>query len=274
MIVDSTFTSGDFGFYNNSQMDVNYTVSMAVCGDGNLEPGEECDDGNNLDGDGCSADCLLEPKVLDHFKCHKGRARFQQRVVTLEDQFTPAIVIVQRPERLCNPVDKNDEGISDETAHLTCYKTRNKRGTPPFEPRDVLVENQFGVQRLSLNDSQRICVPAEKNGVPSDLNIDHFRCYNVRSSDFKRRVVTLEDQFLSTPQEVQRPDTFCNPVDKNGEGINDPEAHLTCYKLRRVKGGHLRLDVTTEDQFGELDLRVKVGRAETLCVPSAKELIE
>jgi len=30
------------------------------CGDGVLDPGEECDDGNNIDGDGCSADCTLE----------------------------------------------------------------------------------------------------------------------------------------------------------------------------------------------------------------------
>jgi cysteine-rich repeat protein len=34
----------------------------AACGDGNLEPGaaEECDDGNTDDGDGCSANCQLE----------------------------------------------------------------------------------------------------------------------------------------------------------------------------------------------------------------------
>jgi cysteine-rich repeat protein len=31
------------------------------CGDGNLDAGEECDDGNNLDGDGCSAFCAIEP---------------------------------------------------------------------------------------------------------------------------------------------------------------------------------------------------------------------
>ena len=30
------------------------------CGDGILDPGEECDDGNNVDGDGCSADCTIE----------------------------------------------------------------------------------------------------------------------------------------------------------------------------------------------------------------------
>ena len=31
-----------------------------ICGNGILEEGEECDDGNNEDGDGCSADCRIE----------------------------------------------------------------------------------------------------------------------------------------------------------------------------------------------------------------------
>jgi len=31
-----------------------------VCGNGILDPGEECDDGNNVDGDGCNAECLIE----------------------------------------------------------------------------------------------------------------------------------------------------------------------------------------------------------------------
>ena len=30
------------------------------CGDGILDPGEECDDGNNLNGDGCASDCFFE----------------------------------------------------------------------------------------------------------------------------------------------------------------------------------------------------------------------
>jgi cysteine-rich repeat protein len=33
------------------------------CGDGNLNSGEQCDDGNNIDGDGCSADCQREPTL-------------------------------------------------------------------------------------------------------------------------------------------------------------------------------------------------------------------
>jgi cysteine-rich repeat protein len=31
-----------------------------ICGDGELDPSEECDDGNNVDGDGCDANCVVE----------------------------------------------------------------------------------------------------------------------------------------------------------------------------------------------------------------------
>jgi cysteine-rich repeat protein len=32
-----------------------------ICGDGATDPGELCDDGNTMDGDGCSSICLSEP---------------------------------------------------------------------------------------------------------------------------------------------------------------------------------------------------------------------
>lgn len=35
----------------------------SVCGDGRVEPGEQCDDGGRVDGDGCSALCALERRV-------------------------------------------------------------------------------------------------------------------------------------------------------------------------------------------------------------------
>ncbi|MDC3961666.1 DUF4215 domain-containing protein [Polyangium jinanense] len=38
---------------------VNGACAPIVCGDGIVHPGEECDDGNVVDGDGCQADCTL-----------------------------------------------------------------------------------------------------------------------------------------------------------------------------------------------------------------------
>jgi cysteine-rich repeat protein len=37
---------------------------LAFCGDGEMDGGEECDDGNTDDGDGCSASCELEPAPM------------------------------------------------------------------------------------------------------------------------------------------------------------------------------------------------------------------
>ena len=44
--------------------DVNYTISTngllcSKCGDAFLTANEQCDDGNNVDGDGCNADCTF-----------------------------------------------------------------------------------------------------------------------------------------------------------------------------------------------------------------------
>lgn len=36
------------------------TTTGAVCGNHTMEPPEECDDGNTIDGDGCSSTCQLE----------------------------------------------------------------------------------------------------------------------------------------------------------------------------------------------------------------------
>ena len=41
---------------------VNQACEAAACGNGKLEAGEACDDGNNVDGDGCSSTCAAETK--------------------------------------------------------------------------------------------------------------------------------------------------------------------------------------------------------------------
>ncbi|MBI4703618.1 MAG: DUF4215 domain-containing protein [Deltaproteobacteria bacterium] len=43
-------------------------VKPGVCGNGKLEPGEQCDDGNTEGGDGCSASCQAEPGACGNGK--------------------------------------------------------------------------------------------------------------------------------------------------------------------------------------------------------------
>ncbi len=65
---DATSRLANFGFIESESKTDNYKVKNPevappepYCGDGNVDAGEECDDGNNTSGDGCSATCWIEP---------------------------------------------------------------------------------------------------------------------------------------------------------------------------------------------------------------------
>ena len=75
----------------------------------------------------------------------------------------------------------------------------------------------------------------------------------------------LSDQFGSRTVELIKPRVFCNAVNKNGEGIQDPTAHLTCYQT----GARVFKDprVISTDQFGSLQLSLRKQRT-GLCIPS------
>jgi hypothetical protein len=258
--------------------------AQSVCGNGLVEGGETCDPPGSIScppgspGGAflpCNADCTCGSAggaILDHFRCYGTRqpskTKFASRSVNLTDQFGSATVTVRKPLRFCNPVDKNGGGVNDPTAHLLCYKLDKS----PFTQREVLVRNQFGDQTLKVKSAESLCVPAEKNGVTSELAVDHFECYRARGKGFAVRDATLADQFETAPVRVVKPRLLCNPVDKNGEGIESPEAHLTCYATRRSTP-FTKQEITADDQFSESDgtpLRLAVRKSSFLCVPSEK----
>jgi len=207
----------------------------------------------------------------DHYKCYKTRgARLSPRQVTLADQFTTETVTVRRPFRLCNPADKNGEGIVDPTSHLMCYRI----SAQPFQERTVLSQNQFGDHFLRITRPDSLCNPAAKNHIESDLQINHYKCYRARSLfHFTPIQVTVSDQFETRTGTLVKPLLFCNPVNKNGEGILDPTAHQTCYKFQPSPTPFQSPTVNVLDQFGALDLQAISGecrKADLLCVPSMK----
>jgi hypothetical protein len=230
-----------------------------------------------ISGGGTTTSTTLPGNLGDHFKCYKlreGSSRFQPGPVNLVDQFGASASVAQEPERLCNPVDKEGEGISDPTAHLMCYDLQQE---PNFAKRDVVVRNQFGDQILTVVRPDSLCAPAEKDGVESPLNLNHFKCYRVaqRHGKFAPRTVQLGDQFESKTAVVEKPLLMCNPVDKNGEGVVNPAAHLTCYRIVDAAGqsDFIPRDVSVQDQFTEQLVKAFRGtcrKASLLCVPSLK----
>jgi len=109
--------------------------------------------------------------TVDHFECYKvgitsGTPKFEAVTgVTLQDQFGPMTVAVKKPKFLCNPVDKNGEGILDPVTHLMCYQV--KQLVPPDPAKfvkivGVFVNNQFGSETLDVKKPSELCVPALK----------------------------------------------------------------------------------------------------------------
>ncbi len=101
---------------------------------------------------------------------------------------------------------------------------------------------------------------------------EHFTCYKVDElTPLPRQAVSLRDQFLEEDVVLHKARELCLPVDKNGEGMVDPEYHLVCYDV--FSRQRVDLDVAVTNQLGEQELRVK-GKVERLCVPSTKTVLE
>ncbi|MEZ4381679.1 MAG: choice-of-anchor L domain-containing protein [Nannocystaceae bacterium] len=63
---DDTTTTGDTGTTGGvSDSDTEGGTDPGECGDGVIDDGEACDDGNDVEGDGCEPDCTLSPPPDD-----------------------------------------------------------------------------------------------------------------------------------------------------------------------------------------------------------------
>lgn len=108
--------------------------------------------------------------------------------------------------------------------------------------------------------------------------LNHFKCYKTNvprgAAGLSPRDVTLVDQFESKLTTVIASKLACAPVDKNGEGIPDPTAHLVCYKIKDTKTRPRqpkfeKQDVLVANQFGDQPLTVTTPTV--LCVPSERD---
>jgi hypothetical protein len=191
-----------------------------------------------------------------------------------------------RPYHLCNPTDKNEEGTIDQNTHLTSYVIRRQ------EPRHVQrgairLINQLEEIRVDTIRPDLLLVPTGKSLVlpsppspnPTLHMVDHYKCYKVRVSRGTPkaavdRKVTIQDQF--SPKKIytlRHPRHLCLPVDKNGEGIKNEDAHLLCYRGRAARGEVRfirRWGIFVNNQLGAL--RLDALRESEFCIPTIKSL--
>lgn len=249
-------------------------------------------------------DVQIIPMMLDHFRCYTALIpkpasgqppfpKFTPRPVTLEDQFETKLTNVLKPLAVCAPADKNDEGVLDQNTHLEAYQIADS--TTPVQPRFVIhrntVSNQLGTLVVDSTKADRLLVPTNKAigttpPSPPDLaniNVDHYKCYlavvakapkgQAPFPTFKPINVAVEDQFGSRVVTLTKPSRFCNPVEKNNEGVKNPNNHLMCYagviaKTSPAQPVFPKTRVALANQFGTEVLDLTLGA--DFCVPSVK----
>jgi hypothetical protein len=91
----------------------------------------------------------------------------------------------------------------------------------------------------------------------------------VLATTARAALTTIERRAGAADADRDAPVSFCMPVDKNGEGILDPEAHLTCFGIARTFDAPV---VAVRNQFH--DATLDLGSPEALCVPSLKFVFE
>lgn len=223
---------------------------------------------------------LEEPiPVADHFLSYQIKHRAE---VFLEDPFMNmnGVFEIKDPVALLNPADKDGGGINDRNTHLLSYKVEG----PDFAGfEDISVINQFGEFFVGVEEPERLLVPASKSlssdgPLPSPdtsaHNVDHFLCYEIDNDDQDNLGIQIPvvDQF-NQPKlfDIKKPRWLCNPVEKNGEEIKDPDNHLMCFSIEPASGepSHDRIEgLFVNDQFGPGRADTKIERE--LCVPSTK----
>jgi Disintegrin len=219
-----------------------------------------------------------DPDCLDDFDCFKaatakGTAKFGSRSLALADRFENETVEVVKPRLLCAPSDSGQD-IIDPAIHLEVY--RIKQAVPHVRRTNILVTNALGQLHVDTIKPEFLLVPTAKDPLspPAEPNptnnVDHFKCYHVRTTPGTERLprgltVSLSDQFITSLVELKGPRHLCTPVDKAGEGIKNPANHLLCYKSKSViRPG--KQTFFTRNQFGPEQLTViKHGE---YCVPS------
>jgi len=112
---------------------------------------------------------------VDHYLCYKVKlpkgTEFPKDIqVLLADQFidpdglgVTQLFDLKKPKRLCNPVDKNGEGIKNDENHLICYDVKRPKGDPKHEKTVVFLNDQFSEANFwETKKEKELCVPAAK----------------------------------------------------------------------------------------------------------------
>ncbi len=235
-----------------------------VCGDGVRQLGEVCDKGASADGACCNATCTA-------FLC-----------VTPTPTPTVSPTRTPTPSRSPTPTRTATSGVT-RTATPTVVATgptsTEATATPTVGPPTSTPTLTPTATRTATPSATRTPTPTvtpTATATPVAVVIDHYKCYAATKTSgspaFIERLVTLADERETKITRVVKTTEYCNAVDKDGQGIADPTAHLQCYQIKDAPG-QTRFASSTEtvdDEFGE-GQPLTLKKAKRVCMPAGRD---
>ncbi|MDJ0848781.1 MAG: hypothetical protein QNK04_10410 [Myxococcota bacterium] len=105
---------------------------------------------------------------IDHFKCYEATGPSLGADIDWSDQFQGVGVTLLDPFLLCNPADKNGEGIMNTDDHLVCYRANP---AVPFEfQTDVVTQFDPGGP-VTIFEAFAFCAPSSKTLPPKTPSV-------------------------------------------------------------------------------------------------------
>lgn len=215
-----------------------------VCGDGVRQFGEVCDKGAGADGACCNATCSA-------FLC-----------------LTPTPTPTLSATRTATPT-RTSTPLGTKTATPILPTSTAETPTPLVTPTRTATPSAT----RTVTPTATATVSPTATPTPAAAVVDHYKCYKATkaagSTAFVERSVTVVDGFETKVTRVIKTSEFCNAVDKDGQGITDPNAHLQCYQIKDAPGQQ-SFPSTTETVDNELGTAqpLTLKKAKRLCVPA------
>ena len=144
------------------------------CGDGVLDPSEACDDGNTLDGDGCSADCstldsifLVSPSLVK-FMATEGDALPESATVTVHLEYRGDAVLAGYAPGVPQPTWLSF-ATAPSTANTVDY---NLQVTDTSTVGERSTSVRFVISHLNSTGLDTFDLPVAYSVAPSDLAVE------------------------------------------------------------------------------------------------------
>lgn len=254
-------------------------VSLAICGDGTLDPGEECDDGNLVAGDCCGPSCTVEaagsPCPDDGNPCSLDECDANGVCTHPTGGTAPC-----DDGDACTVDDRCGDGVCAGTAvPETCIDPvlcRRARPTSPATQRDVGVDDGLSIYSARLTRMKDLCLPASTTGaalldpetalvssrIRPDLSVSGFASWQVKDPFGERVIRTMgPERLLVASRTSPVPPAPAAPPPGSTN-------HYSCRKARLGPGSDSPrgLAVTLDDALGSH--RGTIRRPRWLCRPA------